>query len=78
MVGTITMVMGGYWTRPDRLSVSSRLAKLTKSQRFRTLWRWHLCETLLRWPPENFKHMSFAISGSTSELASLTHDGLLC
>jgi hypothetical protein len=26
------MVMGGYWTRPDWLAVSSRLAKLTKSQ----------------------------------------------
>jgi hypothetical protein len=39
--------MGGYGTRPDGLAVSSRLANLIKSQRFMTLWRLSVNETLL-------------------------------
>jgi hypothetical protein len=37
--GTATVLMGGYWTRAERLSISSRLAKFTKSQRLMMLWR---------------------------------------
>ncbi len=39
--------MGRYWTRPERLAVGSRSAKLTKSQRFMTLWRLSSYDTLL-------------------------------
>ena len=35
--------------------------------------RLYFCDTLLKWPPENFKDASFAISGATSGPASLTH-----
>ena len=46
--GTATVLMGGCWTRAERLSISSRLAKLTKSQRLMTLWRLYVYETLLK------------------------------
>ncbi len=39
---TVTVVMGGYWTRPEKLSVSSLRAKPTKSVKFMTLWRLYL------------------------------------
>ncbi len=39
--------MGSYWTRPELLAVSSRLAKPTISLRLRTLWRLYSYETLL-------------------------------
>jgi hypothetical protein len=47
MVGTGTMVMGSYSTRPKRLAVNSRTAKLTKSLKFMTLWRLYSYDTLL-------------------------------
>jgi hypothetical protein len=40
---------GSYDPRPERLAVSSRLAKIPKSLRFMTLWGWYSCETLLGW-----------------------------
>ena len=39
VTGTATVVMGDYWTRAERLSISSRFAKLAKSHRFITPWR---------------------------------------
>jgi hypothetical protein len=47
-VRTATILMSGYWTRPELLAVSSRLAKLTISLKFRTLWRLYSDETLLK------------------------------
>ena len=39
--------MGGYWNQAELLAVNSRTAKFTKSQRFITLWRLYVDETLL-------------------------------
>jgi hypothetical protein len=55
---TAMVVMGSYRLRPDRLSVSSRLAKLTKSQRLMTLWRLSLCETLLNRLTQDLEHVA--------------------
>jgi hypothetical protein len=46
-VATVMVGMGGYGTRPNRASVSSRLAKLPKSQTLMTLWRLYSYDTLL-------------------------------
>jgi hypothetical protein len=46
-VGTATVQLGGYLARAERLAISSRLAKLTKSLRVMTLWRLYVYETLL-------------------------------
>jgi hypothetical protein len=46
-LGSVAVVMGGSWTRPDRLAVSSRLAMLTKSFGFMTCGRLYVYETLL-------------------------------
>jgi hypothetical protein len=47
-----------YWIRPERLAISSRLAKLIKSQRFMTLWRLYVYETLLERLPQHFEHIA--------------------
>jgi hypothetical protein len=47
VTGTATVVMGDYWTRAERFSISSQLAKLTTSHRFITPWRLYSYETLL-------------------------------
>jgi hypothetical protein len=39
--------MGSYDTQPARFTVSSRLAKSSKSLRYMTLWRLYLYKTLL-------------------------------
>jgi hypothetical protein len=44
---TAMAVMGSSWTRPERLAVSSRVPKLTTSQRGMTLWRWYASDTRL-------------------------------
>ena len=49
-VGTAMVVMGGYWTRPEQLAGSSRLAKPATSLRLRTLWRLYACDALLDVP----------------------------
>jgi hypothetical protein len=48
-LGSVAVVMGSSWTRPDRLAVSSRLAKPTKSFGFMTCGRLYSYETLLGW-----------------------------
>jgi hypothetical protein len=47
LVGTGTVVMNRYCPRAERLAVSSRVVKLTKSLRLRTLWRLSPCDTRL-------------------------------
>jgi hypothetical protein len=51
--------MGRYWTRPARLAVSSRLAKLIKSLRFMTCGRLYVYDTLLERLAYNLKHIAF-------------------
>ena len=57
-MGTATVQMGGYWTRAEWLAVNSRLAKLTKSQRFMTLWRLYSCDTLLEGLAQDLQDMA--------------------
>jgi hypothetical protein len=59
-VATVTVEMGGYSSKPDRLAVSSRLAKLIKSLRFRTCGRLYLEDTLLEWLPQDLEDMAAA------------------
>jgi hypothetical protein len=72
---TVTLV-GGYRALPASLMVITRRANSAKVWRSRTPARLYVYDAVLSWPPENFKDRSFAISGSTSEPVSLTHDGL--
>jgi hypothetical protein len=46
-VGPVIALMGGSWTRPERLMVSSPMAKSAISRRLKTLWRLYACDTLL-------------------------------
>jgi hypothetical protein len=75
-VGAVTVVMGGYCPLPRPLTAISRPANSARVLGFRTCGRLYSCDTFLGWLTENFKGTSFATSGSTSEPASLTHDGL--
>ena len=75
---TVTVVMGSYRPLPQAPEFVSRAANIAKTLKLRTPAELYVYETLLRWPQENFKDLSFAISGSTSELASLTRDGHRC
>jgi hypothetical protein len=50
--------MGSYWTWPELLMVSSLMAKLTKSLRFRTLWRLYSDETLLERLAQDLEDMA--------------------
>jgi hypothetical protein len=44
---TITsFLVGGYWARPESLTLISRLAKSVKLSRSRTLWRLSIEDTL--------------------------------
>jgi hypothetical protein len=72
----VTGEVDGYRALPAFLAAITCRANSARILRFSTSAKLYVYETILRWPPENFKDMSFAISGSTSELASLTHDGL--
>jgi hypothetical protein len=67
-------VMGGYGPLLEPPEIVSRAAKVAKALKSRTPAKLYIDETLLGWPLENFKDPSFAISGSTPELASLTRD----
>jgi hypothetical protein len=53
--------MGSYGIRPERLAVSSRLAKLRKSLRVMTLWRWYVYETLLKRLTQHLQNMAAAL-----------------
>jgi hypothetical protein len=53
--------MGSYDTRPAPLTVSSQLAKLTKSQRFMTLWRLYVYDTLLKRLTQDLQDMAAAL-----------------
>jgi hypothetical protein len=53
--------MGSYDTRPARLTVSSRLAKLSKSRRFMTCGRLYFCETLLEGLAQHLQDMAAAL-----------------
>jgi len=50
--------MGRYWTRPARLAVSSRVAKLIKLLKFRTCGRSYLEDTLLEWLPQDLQDVA--------------------
>jgi hypothetical protein len=52
------VVMGSYGTRPARLAVNSRLARLIKSQRLRTLWRLYSCDTLREGLAQHLEHVA--------------------
>jgi hypothetical protein len=41
------VLMGSYWTRPERLTVSSRVAMSAISLRLKTLWILYSCDALL-------------------------------
>jgi hypothetical protein len=60
-----TAMVNRYWALSYSHEIMSRAAKAAKELKSRTSEKLYVYETLLRWPPENFKHMSFAISGST-------------
>jgi hypothetical protein len=72
------MVVGSYHALPESLMAIIRKANSAKELRSKTPAKLYVYETLLKWPPENFKDTSLAISGSTSEPASLIHGRLLC
>jgi hypothetical protein len=56
--GTVTMGMGGPWAPPERLTSSSRLAKLRKSLKIMTLWRLYSYETLLERLAQDLQDMA--------------------
>jgi hypothetical protein len=72
------IVMASGYRAFAALALITLAAKVAKICTCSTSAKSYSCETLLGWPPENFKDLSFAISGSTSELASLTRDGHRC
>jgi hypothetical protein len=57
-VGTATAQRDDSWTRAEWLAVNSRLAKLTTSHRFMTLWRLYVYETLLQRLAQHFEHVA--------------------
>jgi hypothetical protein len=57
-VGPVTVVMDGYWARPERLAVSNLSAKSVKSLRLRMLWRLCSSETLLEGLAQDLQHMA--------------------
>jgi hypothetical protein len=76
-----SIVRGRYWVLAEGFAPVSSTRESTKPCRFRPSARSFCHDPFLGWPPEIFQDMSFAIrgstsSGSTSEPASLTHDGL--
>jgi hypothetical protein len=46
-VGTVTIVVDGYWTRPDSLTLSSRTANVARRLRFRTPARLYVYDAVL-------------------------------
>jgi hypothetical protein len=72
---TATVVGGGYRVQPEPLEVISRAAKAAKALRSRTCGRLYLYDALLERLVEEFQNVPFAIRESTSERASLAHDG---
>jgi hypothetical protein len=60
-VGTRIVQIGGYWTRPARPPVNSRLAKPTKSERLRMLWRLYLYDTLLEGLAQDLQDVAAAL-----------------
>ena len=48
-VGTVTVVMDSYWTRPAPLKVSSLAAKILKVLIFNTPAKLYVYDTLLGW-----------------------------
>jgi hypothetical protein len=57
-MGTATVLMGGYWTRTEVLTVNSRLAKQAKSPKFMTLARLYSYDTLLEGLAEDFQNVA--------------------
>jgi hypothetical protein len=55
------VLMGGYWTRPERLTVSSRVAKSAISLRLKMLWRLYLCDALLERRAQGLQHVAPAL-----------------
>jgi hypothetical protein len=60
-LGSVVVVMGGSWTRPDRLAISSRLAMPTKSFGFTTCGRLSVENTLLERLPQHLQHVAFEL-----------------
>ena len=60
-VGTRIVQIGGYWTRPARLPVNSRLAKPTKSERLRMLWRLYSYDNLLEGLAQDLQDVAAAL-----------------
>jgi hypothetical protein len=52
------VLMGSYWTRPERLTVSSRVAMLAISLGSKTLWRLYSCDALLEWLAQDLQHLA--------------------
>ena len=53
--------MRGYRALPACLPAIIFLANSAKVWRFRTLWRWYSCETLLQRLPQHFEHVPSAL-----------------
>jgi len=70
-LGSVAVVMGGSWTRPDRLAVSSRLAIPTKSFGFMTCGRLSVENTLLE-RLRNHYHCPGSVGWSRSEHGART------
>jgi hypothetical protein len=60
-VGPAMVLMGGYWTRPERLTVSSRVAKSAISLRLKMLWRLYLCDALLERLAQDLEDVAAAL-----------------
>jgi hypothetical protein len=57
VVMTATVVMGSYRPLPEPPMFVSRAAKVAKTLKLRTPAKLYIYETLLSWPPENFKDL---------------------
>jgi hypothetical protein len=55
---TATVVVDGYWTRPDPLKLSSRTAKVARRLRFRTPVGFYSCDTIFERLAQDLEHLT--------------------
>jgi hypothetical protein len=58
---TITVLVDGYCTRPDSLTLSSRIAKVLRRLRFRTPAKLYVYDTILERLPQDLQDMAAAL-----------------
>jgi hypothetical protein len=57
----ITVLVDGYWSRPDSLKLSRRTAEVLRRLRFRTPAKLYSCETLLEGLVQDLQDVAAAL-----------------